>query len=285
MALGAYITWGLLPLYFYFVRHIPPFEFVGIRVLFTLPLCLLIVSLRKQWPDIRAALASRKAMLAMLASAICIGLNWAIFTWAVVNKHVLATSFGYYLNPLINVALGTAFLGERLTRPQWGAVALAALGVAVIFTEGGDGWWISLSLAISFALYGLVRKVAPVGSLPGLTIETAYLAVPSLMLALWYAAMPVGSSLSVSVEQNALLALSGVLTAVPLLLFALAARRMNLSTLGFVQFLAPTISFCIGMTVFDEPLTATRLIAFVLIWAAVALFCVDLLARRRKAPA
>jgi chloramphenicol-sensitive protein RarD len=282
-ALGAYVIWGFLPLYLMLVASVPPFEFVGWRIIWTLPLCLVIVAWRGQFAELRAAIANRRAMLALAASAALIGVNWFVYVWAIMAGEVYAASIGYYLNPLLNVLLGTAFLKERLSRWQWVAVGVAALAVALLAAGALTTLWISLSLALSFALYGLVRKQVAVGSLPGLTIESALLVVPSIMIAGWYAASPQGSAFGQDAVMSGLIVFSGVVTAVPLLLFAIAARRMEYSTLGFIQYLAPTIVFFLGLIVFKQELRPAQLGSFVLIWAAVAIFVGDLWARKRAA--
>lgn len=282
-ALGAYLIWGFLPLYLKLVETVPPFEFVGWRIIWTLPLCLLIVAVRGQFAELRAAIGNRRSMLALAASAALIGVNWFVYVWAIMAGEVYAASIGYYLNPLLNVLLGTAFLGERLSRWQWLAVGVAAVAVALLAAGAITTLWISLSLALSFALYGLVRKQVAVGSLPGLTIESGLLIIPSLAIAGWYAASPQGSSFGQDWMMSGLIVFSGVVTAVPLLLFAIAARRMEYSTLGFIQYLAPTIVFLLGLFVFQQDLQPIQLASFVLIWGAVAIFVGDLLARRRAA--
>ena len=282
LALGAYIIWGLLPLYLQFLRHVPPFEFVGWRIIFTLPICLIGITIARQWSAVRAAITSGRTLLIMLASALLIGINWLVYVYAVQTGHVLAASLGYYINPLFNVLLGTVFLKERLTRPQWLAVALAAIGVTLLLFGALDMLWISLSLALSFGTYGMVRKIAPVESLPGLTIESAILALPALGLIAYHAQLPAGSAFGVSGPTDALIAFSGVVTAVPLVMFAAAARRMDYSTLGFIQFLTPTVVFLEGLFIFNEPLRPVQLGSFVLIWAAIGLFVADLLGRRRS---
>ena len=282
LALGAYIIWGLLPLYLQFLRHVPPFEFVGWRIIFTLPICLIGITVARQWSAVRAAISSAKTLLIMLASALLIGINWLVYVYAVQTGHVLAASLGYYINPLVNVLLGTVFLKERLTRPQWLAVALAAIGVTLLLFGALDMLWISLSLALSFGTYGMVRKIAPVESLPGLTIESAILTLPALGLIAYHVQLPAGSAFGVSGPTDALIAFSGVVTAVPLVMFAAAARRMDYSTLGFIQFLTPTVVFLEGLFIFNEPLRPVQLGSFVLIWAAIGLFVADLLGRRRS---
>nr|WP_230207065.1 EamA family transporter RarD [Novosphingobium sp. Gsoil 351] len=276
LALGAYTIWGFLPLYIALLRHVPAFELVAWRVVFTLPLCLAIAAVRRQLGEIARGLADWRVLRLMLTSAGLIGINWVIYIAAINGGHIYASSLGYYINPLVNVLLGTVFLGERLSRLQWGAVALAALGVGALLLGASDTLGISLALALSFALYGLVRKVAPVGALPGLTIETILLLPLAAATTLWFAHGEGVSSFGHDPRISLLLAGAGVLTATPLLLFALAARRMDLSTLGFVQFLSPTIVFVLGLTVFGEALRPAQLASFVFIWAALALFSWDL---------
>jgi len=284
-ALGAYLIWGFLPLYLLLVKSVPPFEFVGWRIIWTLPLCLVIVAWRRQFPELLAALKSPRSLLALLASSVLIGINWFVYIWAIMNGEVYATSIGYYLNPLLNVLLGTLVLGERLSRRQWLAVAIAAVAVALLATgaETLTSLWISLSLGFSFGVYGLVRKQVAVGSLPGLTIESAILMPVAAAIAGWYAISPQGSAFGHDAWMSALIVFSGVVTAVPLLLFAIAARRMDYSTLGFIQYLSPTIVFFLGLTVFHQPLAPAKLASFVLIWIAVGVFVWDLWAKRKSA--
>jgi chloramphenicol-sensitive protein RarD len=281
MALGAYLIWGLLPLYLQLVRDVPPFEFVGWRIVFTVPLCLMFIAFRKQFGDLVTALRNPRTMLFLVFSALLVGTNWLVYIAAIQAGHVLASSLGYYINPLVNVLLATLFLRERLSPLQWLAVGVAALGVSLLAWNSRDMLWISLTLAVTFSAYGLVRKLVPVGSLPGLTIESAVLLLPAIGLIAWQAGGPAQSAVGHDLGKSLLVALSGVLTAVPLLLFAVAARRMDYSTLGFVQFLSPTLVFVLGLTVFGEPLKPVQFACFVLIWAAVALFVWDMLARRR----
>jgi len=284
-ALAAYAIWGFLPLYLLLVRHIPPFEFVGWRIIWTLPLCLLIVAVRRQFPALRAAILNPRTMLALLGSATLIATNWFVYIWAIMHNEVYAASLGYYLNPLLNVLLGTLVLGERLSRLQWLAVAIAAVAVAILAAGAITTLWISLTLAFSFCLYGLVRKQVPVTSLPGLTIESALLLLPAAGIAAFYAQTPAGPAFGTELGQSLLIAFSGVVTAVPLLLFAIAAKRMDYSTLGFIQYLAPTIVFLLGLTVFGQELRPVQFGSFVLIWTAVAIFTADLWSRSRKAKA
>ena len=279
-ALGAYLTWGILPLYLILVSAVPAVEFVAWRIVWTLPLCLLIAGLRHQLPEILTALRDPRIMLTLTASAAMIGVNWLVYIWAIQTGEVYAASLGYYINPLINVLLGTLLLGERLSARGWTAVGVAAAGIALLLGGALTTLWISLTLALSFGSYGLLRKRVPVGALPGLTIESLILLAPAIGVAAWYAASPVGSSFGHDWQLSLLIMLGGALTAIPLWLFAVAARRMAYSTLGFVQFLAPTIVFILGLTVFHKPLMPVQLAAFVTIWIAIAIFVWDLRANR-----
>lgn len=284
-ALGAYILWGFLPLYFMLASAIPPFELIGWRVIWTLPFCLLIVAVRKQFPAVKAALTNKRNLAMLCVSAFLIGANWLVYIYAITSNQVYATSIGYYLNPLLNVLLGTMILGEKLSKWQWLAVAIAALAVGLLALGSLTSLWISLTLALSFGFYGIVRKQVDVGSLPGLTIETGILLVPACAFAAWYAFSPAGSTFGSNAYLTALLMVAGIVTAVPLLLFAIAARRMPYSTLGFIQYLAPTIVFILGLSVFGEELKLAQLGSFVLIWIAVAIFVADLWRRNRAAKA
>lgn len=282
MAIGAYLIWGVLPLYLVLVRAVPAVEFVAWRVIWTLPFCLAVFAVTRNWAELRQAAADRGVLKRLLFSALLIGVNWVVFTVAVQDGHLFAASLGYYINPLVNVFFGTLFLGERLTRAQWVAVALAAAGVSLLAFGAVEMLYISLTLAVSFSAYGLVRKLTPVGPLPGLTIESALLALPALATTAWFAASPAGSGMAIAPGLSLLVMLGGVLTGTPLLLFAGAAKRMDYSALGMVQFMSPTISFLIGLFVFHEPLRPVQLACFVLIWLAIAVFVWDLLAQRRR---
>jgi len=281
LAVGAYFIWGLLPLYLYLVRQVPPIEFIGWRIVWTLPFCLLAVAFGKHWAELRAVLVDVRLVRRLALSAMLIGTNWAVYVLAIQAGHYFAASLGYYINPLANVLAGTLFLGERLRSRQWVAVALAAVGVSLLAWGARDMLGISLILAVTFCAYGLVRKLTPVGSLTGLTVESGVLLVPALALIGWYAASPAGSSFGLSLGSSLLIAMAGVVTAVPLILFAAAAQRLDYSTLGMIQFVVPTMVFVLGLTVFGEQLRPVQLTCFVLIWLAIAVFVWDLLARRK----
>lgn len=281
-ALGAYLIWAFMPVYIKLLGSVAPLHIVSHRILWSVPLCLMIVVLVGKIGAVRAAMANRKVMLSMALSSLLIALNWGIYVYAVADKHILATSLGYYLNPLVNVLLGGVFLGERLNRQQWVAVAVAAIGVSLLLVEALDTLWISLTLAFSFGLYGLVRKTAAVEALPGLSIEVCLLAPFALALLMFE---PSGQGFSYPVTTLALLAAGGIVTALPLLMFATAARRMSYTALGFVQYMSPSIVFLLGVFVYDEPLKPVQLICFLFIWASIAIFSHDALKRHRASKA
>ncbi len=271
LGLGAYFLWGILPLYFKLVGQVPAVEIVADRVIWSVLFLAGLVTLRRRWGAIRTALGTGRVLLILIATAGLIAANWLIYIWAIVNGHILAASLGYYLNPLVNVLLGVIILKEKLTRGQLAAVLLAAAGVAVLAFGAGSSLWISLSLALSFGLYGFVRKVTPVDSLEGLAIETAILAPLSLGYLLW--AHPGISGLAAyDATTNVLLIVGGALTAIPLLLFNAAAKRLPYSTLGFLQYLAPTLQFLLAVAVYGEVLTIAHMVCFAAIWTALAIF-------------
>ena len=279
-AASAYLIWGLLPLYLLLVRSVPAVEFVGWRIIWTLPLCLAIVAARKQLGELARALRNPRVMAMLAASSLLIGGNWLVYVWAIQTDNIYAASLGYYINPLVNVLLGTLVLGETLSKRQWIAVGIASAGIALLLAGALTTLWISLTLAFSFGTYGLIRKQVAVGSLPGLTIESGILLLPSLAVTWWFAQGPQGSSFGGDVGLSALIMLGGALTAIPLWLFAVAARRMDYSPLGFIQFLAPTLAFILGLTVFKAELHPVQLACFALIWTAIAVFVWDLWSRR-----
>lgn len=285
-ALLSCAIWGFLPIYFKLLQEVPALEVVAHRIIWSVPLLLVILYFRKNLSGLRASWADAKVRRALLASSILIAGNWLVYVWAVQQGHILAASLGYFISPLISVFLARLFLKENLSRNQWIAVAIAAAGVSVLAIEAWQTLWISLALAGSWGLYGLVRKVAVVGPVVGLTIETSYLFIPFMLLVGWTA---FGSPLGIpggSVQLGAvhfgeqlsidLLLLGGSLvTAIPLMLFAAAVKKMNLSTIGLLQYLAPTLQFVIGAFLYREPLTTSHLICFGLIWISLALFSID----------
>lgn len=273
--LAAYLIWGVFPIYFKALVHVAPTEILAHRIFWSLLLLVVLVSFLRRWAQIRAAVTTSRVLMTLIASAALIAINWLVYIYAVVSDHVLEGSLGYYLNPLVNVILGVVLLKEKLTRAQVLATALAGAGVAVLAFGAGSALWISLALAFSFGLYGFVRKIAPVDSLEGLSIETALLAPLALGWLLWLGARGEGGFAAHGATTDILLALGGAFTAIPLLLFTAAARRLPYSTLGFLQFIAPTLQFLLAVLLFGEPLTTAHLICFGAIWTALIIFTLD----------
>ena len=274
LGLGAYLLWGVLPLYFKALAHVDPVEIVAHRILWSLIFLAGLATLWSRWGAIRDALRTPKVMGVLAVTAILIAVNWLVYIWAVVNNHVLEGSLGYYLNPLVNVLLGVVLLKEKLSRPQMAAVGLAAAGVAVLAIGAGSGLWISLTLAGTFALYGFLRKVAPVESLEGLSIETVILAPLALFWVTWQTAGG-QSGLEMDTTTTLLLIAAGAITAIPLLLFTAAAKRLPYSTLGFLQYIAPSLQFLLAVLLFGEKLTTAHIVCFGAIWTALVIFAAE----------
>jgi len=272
LAVAAYSLWGFAPVYWKLLRALPAAELLAHRVLGSLAVGLLLVAATRRWRELAAVLRSHQRVLPIVASSLLIGLNWLVFIQAVNTGHVLATSLGYFLNPLVSVLLGVVFLGERLTRGQLAAVVIGAAGVVYWAVDLGEAPWIALTLAASFGLYGLVRKLASVGPLEGFTLEVLLLAPAALAYLAHLGAQDVMTLPHVGVDVKALLAGAGVITAAPLLCFTSAARLLPLSTLGFFQYLAPSLSFLIAVGLYREPFGRAQAVAFSCVWAALALF-------------
>ena len=275
--LGAYGLWGVLPIYFKLIPSVTAFAIVAHRVLWSIPFLALLLIVGKGLPRLRAIFKDRRTVSILLLSSLMIGINWMLYTYSVVAGLILAASFGYYLNPLANVLLGRFVLGEQLSRNQWIAVAIAGAGVSVLAVGALDQLWISLTLCVTFALYGLLRKVVAADALTGLAFETAVLAP----IALVFLAATSGAAWAASEGENALLVLAGIATTTPLLLFTAAARRLPYSTLGMLQFLAPTLQFLIAVLLYGEAFTLSHAIAFGAIWTALAFYGTSLLRRAR----
>lgn len=270
---GAYIFWGLLPLYLKLLHAVPATQILAHRILWSLLLLAAIVLLLKRGRAIRE-MARGRTLLLLMASALLIAVNWLVYIWSVQTGHVLEASLGYFINPLVNVALGVAVLGEKVRRVQWTAVALAGLGVLIMAVSGGGAIWISLVLALSFGTYGLLRKIAAIDALGGLFVETLLLA-PFAAGVLLLASAQGDAAFGHDQGLDTLLVLAGAATAVPLLMFAAAARRMPYAALGLLQYIAPTLQFAEAVLLFGEPLRRGDLLAFGLIWTGLAMYAVD----------
>jgi chloramphenicol-sensitive protein RarD len=285
--LGAYLAWGFIPAYFKLLGDVPPLTILAHRVVWSVAFLALLLTLLRKWGEVRTALGSRRTMLALLCSTALIAVNWYVFIWAIDRGQLLQASLGYFINPLVNVLLGVVVLRERLTLGQVVGLALAATGVAVMAVGAGGVPWIALSLAVSFAFYGLLRKTAPVAPLAGLSVETAILFPIALALVVGAVPVPAGQHPAgpLSGVTYAMLSAAGVITAVPLLWFAAGARRLRLSTLGFIQYLAPTCQFLLAVAVYHEPFSNRQLVSFALIWAALGVYTLETVLRLRTARA
>ena len=280
-ALCAYLSWGVLPIYFKFVPDVAALEILAHRVVWAIPFGALIVSLRHQWPEVRRAFSDRRTLLFLVLSAVLIAVNWLIYIIAVQINQVTQASLGYYINPLMSVVVGVLFFDERLRRFQLVAVLLAAVGVAVLTFSAAAFPWIAMSLAVTFTIYGVIRKQVRVGGMPGLFIETTVI-LP--IAALYLAYLLVNGSASFGAGDAAMnftLLLAGPFTVIPLLMFALAARRLQLTTIGIMQFIAPTMQFLIGIY-YGETLSLAHKICFAFIWAAIVLFAWDAWRQSRR---
>jgi chloramphenicol-sensitive protein RarD len=273
--LAAYLLWGFFPLYFKWVAHVPPLEVLTHRIAWSLITILFILTATRGWGKVSATLRNRKALIILCATTMLISTNWFVFIFAVDRGQVLQSSFGYFINPLVSVLLGFLFLGERLRRVQVLSLALAIAGVLVLTLRLGSVPWIAMVLAISFALYGLLRKIVAAEALTGLAVETLLLFPAASGYLLYLGVTGKGAFPSATLGDNILLPLAGVITAIPLLWFSAAARLLRLATIGFMQYITPTIHFLLAVLAFGEPFTRTHLAGFACIWAGLLLYSYD----------
>ena len=274
-ALMAYTMWGLFPIYFKIVSDVEALEMLAHRIVWSLPFGALIIWLRHQWPEVKRALSHKRTFGFLALSALVISVNWLTYIYAVQNEHIFQASLGYYINPLVNVVLGMVFLRERLRAPQILAVVLATVGVIYLTVYYGEFPWIALALAVSFGLYGLIRKIAPVGSLAGLTVETLLLSIPALVYLFYLDGQGAGHIFRVSLKVDLLLMGCALATAIPLLFFTLGARRLYLTTVGLLQYIAPSCMFLLAVFLFREPLVKAQVVTFIFIWTALAIYSTD----------
>ena len=275
--LAAYSLWGLFPLYFPLLEPAGGLEIVAHRVLWSLLFVGLLLTVLRRWAQVRALVTDRRRVLVLLGAAVLIAGNWLVFVYGVNSGHVVETSLGYFINPLVSVLLGVVVFSERLRPLQWTAVGIAAVAVLVLTVDHGRPPWIALALALTFGLYGLMKKLVRTEAAPGLLVETALVSIPAaVVLAVAHSAGN-GTFGNAGTGHALLLASSGVATAVPLLLFAAAARRIPLSTVGLLQYLTPSMQLAIGVFVYGEPMPPARLAGFAIVWVALAVFTVDTL--------
>ncbi|MHC1744460.1 MAG: EamA family transporter RarD [Syntrophobacteraceae bacterium] len=281
-AASAFLIWGLSPIYWKTLAGVPSFEIVLHRVLWSFFFVIPLVWLQGRTAELLSALKNPRSLLTLLATTLFVATNWLLFIWSVNNGLVLQASLGYYINPLFSVLLGVVFLKERLRRAQLLAVAMAGAGVLYLTLGLGRFPWVALTLALTFGLYGLVRKITPVSALVGLTVETLLLLPLTLGYLGYLYATGRGAFLRTGLSTDLLLMASALATALPLLLFTLGARRLNLSTLGFMQYMVPSCFFLFAVFLFKEPISWVQIWTFVMIWSALAVYSVDSVVFHRK---
>jgi chloramphenicol-sensitive protein RarD len=272
--IGAYVFWGFFPIYWKFLHHVPAIQLIGHRIIWSFLLLAAFILFTKQWTEFYKTINAKVIRIYTIA-AILIGINWLVYVWAVNANYIVETSLGYFINPLISVLLGVIFFKERLRLAQWVPVVLAALGVAYLTYVYGRLPYIALTLAFSFGLYGLVKKLSPLGSLYGLTIETGILFVPALGYLIFAEVTRAAAFLHTGIPSDLLMIGAGLVTTVPLLMFASAARSIPLWVVGLLQYVAPTIQFLIGVFLYKEPFSHNQLIGFGIVWTALAVFLVE----------
>jgi chloramphenicol-sensitive protein RarD len=274
-ASSAFLIWGLSPIYWKVLHNIPAFEIIMHRVIWSFLFLIIILLSQGHWNEFMVAVKKPQTFVMLLPTTILLGFNWFIYIWAINNEHILQASLGYFINPLINVLLGMVFLKERLRRIQTISLVLAATAVLYLTFYYGEFPWIALSLAFAFGFYGLIRKVAPVSSLVGLFTEILFLSGPALAYILYLNSKGIGALFHISIKIDLFLVGAAFLTAFPLLLFTLGTRRLNLSTVGFLQYIAPSCMFLLGVFLYNEPISSARIFAFVLIWTALFIYSAD----------
>lgn len=281
-AVGAFGTWGVLPIYFKIMEATPPAEILAHRIVWSAILVGLMLKFLGRWREVLVILENRRLVLWLCVSSLLLSGNWMLFIWAVTNGHILQGSLGYYINPMVNVVLGVLLLGERLSRAQWLAVGLSAAGVGVLAVGVGEFPWIAVSLALLFGFYGYVRKTAPAGAATGFFVETLVVVLPALGYLIYLGWDGVGAFGATSVSYDLLLVFGGLITASPLIMFTAAARRLRYATVGLFQYLAPTMQFLVAVFLYGEAFTDAHKITFSMIWLALAIYSADTFVKRRR---
>jgi chloramphenicol-sensitive protein RarD len=273
--IAAYSLWGLFPIYWRLLEQVPAIEILAHRIVWAFGFVALLLIIKRDWHWTKEVLHNRRTLLIYTLAAVLLSINWFTYIWAVNAGYVVEASLGYFINPLVNFMLGVIFFGEKLRSGQVAAVILAVLGVVYLTVSYGSLPWIALVLAFSFGLYGLIKKTASLESLHGLSLETAVLFLPALGFLLFRGSNGMGSFMHVGTGVTLLLILSGPVTSIPLLLFGFAARTIPLSMLGFIQYIAPTLQFMLGVFVYHEPFPLARLVGFSMIWLALLLYSIE----------
>jgi chloramphenicol-sensitive protein RarD len=281
--IGAYAMWGFFPIYWKLLQHVPALELLGHRIAWSFFFLVIVILISKQWNEFRS-LINRKTLGIYLIASLLIGVNWLLYVWAVNAGHIVETSLGYFINPLLSVFLGLIILREKLRWSQWIPIVIAFIGVVYLTFTYGRLPWIALGLAFSFGFYGLVKKLAPLSSVFGLTLETGILFIPALMYLIFQEGNNTASFLHTGITADLLMIGAGVVTTIPLLMFASAAKQIPLTMIGVLQYLAPTIQFLIGVFIYKEAFDTTRLIGFSIVWLALIIFWVENFMANRNPP-
>jgi len=278
---SAYILWGILPIYWKLLHNVPALQLIGHRIVWSLVLLVVVLLVNGQWQDFRVTAINHRILGIYMVAAVLLSVNWLVYVWGVNAGFIVETSLGYFINPLLSVLLGVILLRERLRPAQWVPIGLAAAGVLYLTAAYGSLPWIALSLAFSFGFYGLVKKVAPLSALYGLTVETGMLLLPAIAFLVFSEVRGSGAFLHAGFGLDLLMVGAGLVTTVPLLMFASAARRIPLSFIGVLQYIAPTMQFLIGVFIYKEPFDKSRLVGFSLVWIALVIFWVENLLHHR----
>jgi chloramphenicol-sensitive protein RarD len=271
-ALGCGIIWGLFPVYFKLVRTIPATQLIGHRIAWSCIMLLLVIAALRQWKKFCAAIKTPRTILLYTVAAILLAINWLTFVWATNSNFLVEASLGYFVEPLITITIGVIFLHERMRPLQWLSLGIVGAGVGYLTFVYGSFPWISLIIAFSFGIYGAIKKIAPLSSLYGLSLETAILFLPAIIYLVYVDTIHEGAFLHTDLLSNCILVGMGVVTTVPLLMFAAATKRINLSLVGFTRYTTPSLQFLLGVLIYREPFTQTKLIGFCIIWLALFIF-------------
>ena len=281
--IAAYGLWGLFPIYWKWLHHVPAIELIAHRIIWSFVALVIVLAVMRQWRSFRVEIAKPRVLRLYVLAAVLIGINWFVYVWAVNQGYIVETSLGYFINPLLNVLMGVIILREKLRPAQWVPIGLAAAGVLYLTLLYGSLPWIALTLAFSFGLYGLVKKLAPLGSLYGLTLETGVLLLPMAGYLIFAEVNGQGVFLHTDLVSNLLMLGAGPVTVIPLLLFASAVRRVPLSTMGILQYLAPTLQFLLGVLVYGEAFSSAQFVGFGLVWLALIVYTIENVWQRRRA--
>ncbi|MGD1044501.1 MAG: EamA family transporter RarD [Bacteroidota bacterium] len=274
-AIGAYISWGVLPIYWKWLHHVPALQLISHRILWSFLALIVVILLTHRWKEFQHAVFAPRVLRLYSSAALLIGINWLTYVWAVNAGHIVETSLGYFINPLLSVLMGVIFLHEHLRPRQWIPLGLAAAGVLYLTFAYGSLPWIALTLAVSFGVYGLVKKIAPLGSLYGLTLETGILLIPAVCYLLYSDTNGSGAFLHTGTSSDFLMIGAGLVTTIPLLMFASAAQRISLSLVGILQYISPALGFLVGVIIYKEPFTHIQFIGYGIIWVALILFAAE----------